>query len=385
MNRSNSVPILKRSNLTTCLRTSPEKLMNSKTGPQFLKSLTLIPNSSKLDSQFSKYFDKRVYYSEIKQRPSNPIFSSKNKHEITHSLRRCVSYELRSSSISNLKLRRDAVVNSLLAKNSSRISSSSTSSSKKNKHKDSKVLTSIQPTEMISFQYKCYFRDFNLFSDVQGVNSYRSNTVPILFNPTDIKHHLPKFESFSSLHLVDIKEKRRRRMTCIRHLLQLKPTQHEIYHLKELMPGKPFSNSKANDFLRACKSGHVSLLKYFLVADKWIVHEYDNSGENGLHWACKRDNFEVLKLLLDAGCFVDSRDFAGRTPLYIAGRYNSMSCASILLNYEASMYISTYSGRNIFDIIRQSSMKTLVKRFKATNIKSNSAKIIQAKHRINTI
>lgn len=382
MNRYSSVPILKRSNLTTCLRVSPEKSINSQVGLQLIKSSTSI--RSKLESQFTKYFERRVYYSEMKQRPSNPIFSSKNKHEIAHSPRRCISHEPNRPSASNLRQRKDFVVNNLLSKNSSRASPTVMSSTKEIKLKTNKVLMSLQPRGSIKFQLKCYSRDFNLFSDVQGVDSFKSNNAPNSVNHTNIQRHLPKFESFSSNFIVDIKEMRRKRMTCIRHLLQLKPTQKEIYHLKELMPDKSFSHSKSNDFLRACKAGIISLLKYLIAIDRWVVHVYDNSGENGLHWACKRDSFDVVKLLISAGCFVDSRDFAGRTPLYIAGRYNAMGCARLLLNHKASVSLSTYSGRSILDAMKQSTMKSLVKRFHTDKVKSNSTKAVQDNHEIKT-
>ena len=116
-----------------------------------------------------------------------------------------------------------------------------------------------------------------------------------------------------------------------------------------------------------------------IAEDKWIVHVYDSSGENGLHWACKRDSIDVAKVLLDGGCFVDSRDYAGRTPLYIAVRYNSEGCARMLIHSNAAYNLSSYSGRNVFDVLQRSSMKSLLKRYQTSKVKSGISKSLQSK------
>lgn len=40
--------------------------------------------------------------------------------------------------------------------------------------------------------------------------------------------------------------------------------------------------------------------------------------ETGMHWACRRKYIDILKLLYKSGVYVDTRDYAGRTPLFIA-------------------------------------------------------------------
>lgn len=377
MNRYRSAPVLKRSHLKACLGISPEKCINNETGLQHMKSELVSSNRPEVDSQFYKYFERRVYYSEIKNRPSNPIFYSKNKHEISHSPRKCTNYEPNRQSTSNLKHRKDGVVSNLLSKNLSRTSINTVLTARERKRKEKKVLISTQPTDIIRFPLKSYFKDFNLSHDLLGIDQFKSNKVLGSIPLTNFSAHYPLFKSFNSQLSPDSKEKRRKRMTCMRHLSQLKPTRYEIYHLNELMPSRPFSKPRSNDFLRACKSGDMNSLKEMIAEDKWIVHVYDSSGENGLHWACKRDSMDVVRVLLDTGCFVDSRDYAGRTPLYIAVRYNSEGCAQMLIQNNAAINLASYSGRNIFDILQRSSMKSLLKRYHTTKLKSNIAKSIQ--------
>jgi hypothetical protein len=377
MNRYSSAPVLKRSHLTACLGISPEKSANNETGLHHMKTEIYSSNRPELDSQFYKYFERRVYYSEIKNRTSNPIFYSKNKHEISHSPRKSSNYEPNRQSSPNLRHRKDGVVSNLLSKNLSRTSFNTALTDRERKQKGNKVLISTQPTDTIRFPLKSYFKDFNLSRDLFRVDQFKSNTVLGSIPLSNFSAHYPKFKSFNSRFLPDSKEKRRKRMTCMRHLSQLKPTKYEIYHLNELMPDKPFSKPRAIDFLRACKSRNINYLKEMIAEDKWIVHVYDSSGENGLHWACKRDSIEVVRALLDGGCFVDSRDYAGRTPLYIAVRYNSEGCVQMLLENKAAINLSSYSGRKIFDVLQRSSMKSILKRYHTTKLKSSIAKSIQ--------
>ena len=253
MNRYRSDPLLKRSHLASCLGISPEKSVNNETGLHHMKSEISSSNRNILDSQFYKYFERRVYYSEIRNRLSNPIFCSKNKHEISHSPRKCTKYEPNRQATSNLKHRKDGVVSNLLSKNLSRTSFNTLQTARKRKQTGNKVLISTQPTDIIRFPLKSYFKDFNLSQDVFGVDKFKSNKVLGSITLTNFSDHYPRFKSFKSQFLPDTKEKRRKRMTCMRHLSQLKPTKHEIYNLNDLMPDKPFSKPRATEFLRACK------------------------------------------------------------------------------------------------------------------------------------
>jgi ankyrin repeat protein len=56
--------------------------------------------------------------------------------------------------------------------------------------------------------------------------------------------------------------------------------------------------------------------------DKYLVFEFDNVGETGLHWAAKRNKKDVIKLLLDNCAKVNYRDMGGRTALFLAAKHN---------------------------------------------------------------
>lgn len=62
------------------------------------------------------------------------------------------------------------------------------------------------------------------------------------------------------------------------------------------------------------------------------------------HTFARRGDEETLRALLDAGCDVDARDFAGTTPLMIAARGGHTDCVQLLLEHGASTSCLDGSG-----------------------------------------
>ena len=84
--------------------------------------------------------------------------------------------------------------------------------------------------------------------------------------------------------------------------------------------------------------------------DPLLVHVFDNLNLTGLHWAAKRDNLEVMDILLRTGAFVDNLDLViniqfHRTPLYLACRFGSVTSVSFLLLKGADPWVHTKSGQ----------------------------------------
>ena len=72
---------------------------------------------------------------------------------------------------------------------------------------------------------------------------------------------------------------------------------------------------------------------------------FDRSGLNGLHWCARRNYPEIMLELLKVGCFVDSRDYFGRTPLFIAARSNNLECLRELIIHKADPWLKTTAGK----------------------------------------
>lgn len=55
-----------------------------------------------------------------------------------------------------------------------------------------------------------------------------------------------------------------------------------------------------------------------------------------LHWASVTNRLDLILLLLDAGADIDSRDDAGRTPLYACAAFGAVDAAALLLQRGAA-------------------------------------------------
>ena len=48
-----------------------------------------------------------------------------------------------------------------------------------------------------------------------------------------------------------------------------------------------------------------------------------------LHWAAKRDYYNIIQLLLENKALINARDCQGRTPLYFACKHNRENCIKV--------------------------------------------------------
>ena len=55
-----------------------------------------------------------------------------------------------------------------------------------------------------------------------------------------------------------------------------------------------------------------------------------------MHWACKRNFFEGVKLLLNHHADANHADYGGRTPIYYAVREKNTEIIKLLLLHQAS-------------------------------------------------
>ena len=55
-----------------------------------------------------------------------------------------------------------------------------------------------------------------------------------------------------------------------------------------------------------------------LLHNKWLVYDFDHIGQTALIWACKRNNYKMVKFLVEKNSDVNQEDIASRTALYYA-------------------------------------------------------------------
>lgn len=77
-------------------------------------------------------------------------------------------------------------------------------------------------------------------------------------------------------------------------------------------------HGKHNLLHRATKHNHLDVVKEMLKTSYRNLDAKDELGMTAVHLACKyRVNPEIMKLLIEKGATVSSRDIAGNTPLHV--------------------------------------------------------------------
>jgi ankyrin repeat protein len=66
-----------------------------------------------------------------------------------------------------------------------------------------------------------------------------------------------------------------------------------------------------------------------------------------LHFAAKRDNVDLIKLLIRYKADVNAKDLNGRTPLYHAAMMNNVNAVSVLLSNMCNVFAMDKDGTKI--------------------------------------
>lgn len=104
-----------------------------------------------------------------------------------------------------------------------------------------------------------------------------------------------------------------------------------------------------NNIFAAVKSGHIECVRKFLNKPYIHIDITDNEGKTCLHWACSKNNLELVKFLCSGDNEIylkaDVNIFAGhnQTPLYLACRWGNIEIIKILLENGAKVNYYTYN------------------------------------------
>ena len=145
------------------------------------------------------------------------------------------------------------------------------------------------------------------------------------------------------------KEKIRRTLLALSaHLFRLKMTLQEFLKLEEEEenPNVKF-NLYSNDFkklINAIKDKDLIYIDSLLMKNRYLIQMNDDFRQTPLHIAAKRDNPEIIKLLLEYGAKIDFEDCTGQTPLHISSKYNQIENVKILLLGLASPFKEDHQG-----------------------------------------
>jgi ankyrin repeat protein len=87
-----------------------------------------------------------------------------------------------------------------------------------------------------------------------------------------------------------------------------------------------------------------------------------------LHWAAKRDNSDIIKLLLSYHADVNAKDMNGRTPLFLSAKMNQLNSVKTLLANMSNAFAMDRDGNKIEDLTEHPEIKKLIAKGKSVSI-----------------
>jgi hypothetical protein len=130
--------------------------------------------------------------------------------------------------------------------------------------------------------------------------------------------------------------------------LNLKPK----YEKKEIL----------NSLIQTIKDKNLILSLQIIKEYKTSVLLFDLYNQTPLHWASKRNFYQIIPKMLSYGADIDSIDFTGYTPLHLSIINNHFDTFVILILFGASPFIHDNFGNKPIDYCRDFKFVTLIKK-----------------------
>ncbi|KLI46273.1 ankyrin [Brachyspira hyodysenteriae] len=94
----------------------------------------------------------------------------------------------------------------------------------------------------------------------------------------------------------------------------------------------------------ASANGNNDVVIMLLDKDPTTINDVDNRGNTPLHWAAMKDKPETVKLLMENGADIESKDADGWTPLHYAAAFSSLQTVQTLVDLGADKMSKTKDG-----------------------------------------
>eukprot|EP00359_Climacostomum_virens_P004563 CAMPEP_0204901360 /NCGR_PEP_ID=MMETSP1397-20131031/3041_1 /ASSEMBLY_ACC=CAM_ASM_000891 /TAXON_ID=49980 /ORGANISM="Climacostomum Climacostomum virens, Strain Stock W-24" /LENGTH=319 /DNA_ID=CAMNT_0052069717 /DNA_START=73 /DNA_END=1032 /DNA_ORIENTATION=+ len=91
----------------------------------------------------------------------------------------------------------------------------------------------------------------------------------------------------------------------------------------------------AREFIQTAKSGKVNEVISLLTKNKKLIHSKDSLNCTALHWAVKRNNLELIRILMQEGADCEEKDISGRSPMSIAVKQDSADILEEFFTYRS--------------------------------------------------
>ena len=141
---------------------------------------------------------------------------------------------------------------------------------------------------------------------------------------------------------------------------------------KTIVPQKPMQHQHSVSYLEAIKQNDYHKVWLYLDSYPNLVYEFDNQYQTGLHWAAKRGHSKIVLLLIKSKANINYKDVLGRTPLWVACKYDRISCVKVLLANKANAFIKCHrklspqdasTDDKIWQLIEKGKMVQVIMRF----------------------
>ena len=130
------------------------------------------------------------------------------------------------------------------------------------------------------------------------------------------------------------------------------------YKLSELC----YSHKETKELIDSIKIKNLEKCNNLLDNHKYIVLDYDFYYLTPLHWAVKKNFFQIIPKLIKYGSIVNFQNILGDTPLHIGVINNSYECVCLLLVNLASPFIKDKNGKKPIDLTNDFNMKIVLKK-----------------------
>ena len=123
-----------------------------------------------------------------------------------------------------------------------------------------------------------------------------------------------------------------------------------------------FTYGLTESLINSIKLKNYNLSCSILEQHKYLVLDFDYYYLTPLHWAVKKNFYEIIPKLLDYGAAIDPLNFIRDSPLHIAVKNNFFDSACILLYYLASPFLKDKDGKKPIELTNDFDMKSLLER-----------------------
>ena len=124
-----------------------------------------------------------------------------------------------------------------------------------------------------------------------------------------------------------------------------------------------FTYRQTKDLIYAIKEKKIEACNKLLDNYKYIVLDYDYYYLTPLHWAVKKNFYQIIPKLIEYGSIINFQNFIKDTPLHIGVKNNSYECVCLLLFNLASPFIKGREGKKPIELTNDFQMKYLLEKF----------------------